>query len=268
MGQRVKAILTIGGSDSGGSAGIQADLRTIHCLGEWGTCAITCITAQNPEQITKIEPVSPETVYQQIKLVCEKFEIDAVKIGMLYSAEIVEIVITALRKWKIPYIVLDPIIKATSGARLVQHDAWKLICHKLLPLVTIVTPNVYEAETLAGFSINSIEDMKKSAFHIWKKYGVACVVKGGHLKDGRDEKFSRKLKQKCTPFAVDVLCTDGKIHIFPGARLNFRKGFHGTGCVFSSALAVFLSRRCGEIVEAVRLTKQYMQCFLKEKSIG
>lgn len=266
MVKRKKCILTIGGSDSGGGAGIQADLRTIYELGEWGTCAVTCITAQNPMRITKIEPVSPSTVYQQIKALCGSFEIDAVKIGMLYSAEIVKNVITALRNQKIPYVVLDPLIKATSGTQLVKNDAMELICRKLVPLTTVLTPNIYEAEFLSGFLIYSEDDMKKSAVHICEKFRVACIVKGGHLKRQNERTLPHTSKKRMLPAVVDVLCDDGKIHVFSRRRLKFKKDFHGTGCVFSSALAVFLSRCRGNIVEATRLTEQYMGSVLQRES--
>lgn len=266
MVRKKKCILTIGGSDSGGGAGIQADLRTIHELGECGTCAVTCITAQNPMRITKIEPVSPNTVYQQMKVVCQGFKIDAVKIGMLYSAEIVKNVIIALRNSRIPYVVLDPLIKATCGTQLVQDDAMELICQKLVPLTTVLTPNLYEAEFLSEILINSEDDMKKSAFHIWKKFCVACIVKGGHLTRQNNEILLHTSKKRNIQNVVDVLCNNGKIHVFSRRRLKFRKGFHGTGCIFSSALAVFLSRCRGNIVEATRLTEQYMQSVFQRES--
>jgi len=171
-------VMTIAGSDSSGGAGVQADLKTFSAFEVYGTSAITCITAQNPSRVEEIAAVSADMVSKQIQLICEAFPLRAAKTGMLFSSDIVKAVATADVNQGIPILVVDPVMIAASGARLLQGDAIDAICSELLPQARVITPNLHEAEILAGHSISSVEDLRKVAQEIGEKYDVACVAKG------------------------------------------------------------------------------------------
>ncbi|MBU0678104.1 MAG: bifunctional hydroxymethylpyrimidine kinase/phosphomethylpyrimidine kinase [Verrucomicrobia bacterium] len=234
-------VLTIAGSDSGGGAGIQADLKTFSALGVFGTSAITCVTAQNPDEVTAIVALEPEMVVKQIHTVCEGFPVRVAKTGMLYSAGIIKAVAAEDIVEGIAILVVDPVMVSTSGTRLLKEDAIEALCNDLLPKARVVTPNIQEAEILWGHAISSVEELKAAAREIGGKYDIACVVKGGHL-DG-DE-------------VVDVLFDEGEEYVFTGARV---KGAHthGAGCTFASALAAFLAHRM-LMSEAVARAKEYV----------
>jgi len=240
--RKIPAVLTIAGSDSSGGAGIQADMKTFCSLGVFGTTAITCLTAQNLAKVTSIEQVSPSMVVEQIMAVCEDFPIKAVKTGMLYSAEIIRAVAKAVRNLKLRPLVIDPVLVATSGARLLREDAIKSFCRELLPLAEIVTPNLPEAELLWGRKIKTKEDMCSAALCISRNYGIACVVKGGHLNGDKN--------------ICDVLVCKGKQHIFEVARVKISET-HGTGCTYSAAIASFLALG-DELSDAVRKAQKYV----------
>lgn len=240
-------VLTIAGSDSGGGAGIQADLKTFQVLGVFGTSAITCVTAQNPDGVRGIAPLTPRMVALQIKAVGEGFPVAAAKTGMLYSAAIVAAVADAVRACRIPRLVVDPVMIATSGARLLQSNAVRRLCSRLLPMATVVTPNLYEAEVICGHSIASLPALKKAAHAISERYGVACAIKGGHLA-GR--------------LVVDVLVQDGQEHLYVAPRLQAVET-HGTGCAFSAALTAYLARGMS-LPESVGLAKQFVYRALKQ----
>ncbi len=231
MQKRMPIALTIAGSDSGGGAGIQADIKTFQQMGVFATSAITCITAQNPGSVLGISAVSPRMVALQITAVCEAFHVAAAKTGMLYSARIINAVADALESVKIPALVVDPVMVATSGARLLRRDAVRVLCSRILPMARVITPNVREAEALWGSSISTMEDMKEAARAIGERFGAACVVKGGHLSGG------------C---AMDILfdprATSGKDRerIYSAVRIR-GISTHGTGCMFSAALAACLA---------------------------
>ena len=174
--KKIPAVLSIGGSDSGGGAGIQADLKTFCTLGVFGTTAITCLTAQNPVRVAHVEAVPANVIIEQIMAVFDEFPVKAVKTGMLYSGEIIRAVSRAVRNLKIKTLVIDPVLIATSGARLLKEDAIKSFCRELLPLATIVTPNILEAELLWGNKIKSKDDMRKAALCISRNYGIGCVA--------------------------------------------------------------------------------------------
>jgi len=220
-------VLTIAGSDSGGGAGIQADLKTFEATGVFGTSAITCVTAQNPDAVTGVQALDPDMVKRQIAAVCAGFPVAAAKTGMLYSAGIVRAVAESLSEHPVGILVVDPVMVATSGARLLRDDAVSALRELILPRATVVTPNVPEAEVLAGCTIRTPADVRSSAARLAVEFRTAFVLKGGHMESGAD--------------VVDVLAEkDGRIFDFRTPRLNARET-HGTGCTFSAALAAYLA---------------------------
>ncbi len=234
-------VLTIAGSDSGGGAGIQADLKVFSTLNVFGTTAITCVTAQNPEEVTAIYPIDPDIVMRQIKAVSDSFPLRAAKTGMLYSAEIIRMVAMEDIREGIPILVVDPVMVAASGARLLQANAIDALCNELLPKARVVTPNLHESEILCGHSISSVEELRVAAREIGDRYDVACIVKGGHI-NGEE--------------IVDVLYDEGDEYIFRGRRI-YAEETHGAGCAFSSALTAYLAK--GEIMaEATRKAKEFV----------
>lgn len=218
--------MTIAGSDSGGGAGIQADLKTFQELGVFGTSAITALTAQNTLGVEGIYPAQPEFVQQQIEVVMRDMPIKAVKTGMLFSAEIIEAVAHSLRD-KETQLVVDPVMIAKGGAFLLQHEAVTALKKFLLPRATILTPNIPEAEVISGIEIKSPKDLEKAA-NAMLAMGVSCVIiKGGHL-EGKD--------------AVDtVFFQDGSFFSMQTKRISTVQT-HGTGCTFSAALTAFLAQ--------------------------
>jgi hydroxymethylpyrimidine/phosphomethylpyrimidine kinase len=218
--------LSIAGSDSGGGAGIQADLHTFSALQVHGTTAITCLTAQNPRGVRGVQPVLPKLIEQQISAVLEELPPAAIKTGMLYSAPIIKTVVRMLKNCSIP-LVVDPVMVSTSGARLLKADAMRSLRQDLLPLAKLVTPNLDEAEILAGFEIREAEDLRKAARSIYDAYGCAVLVKGGHLKGLRT--------------AMDILF-DGKEEWLLEAPFVRGVSTHGTGCTYSAAITALLAR--------------------------
>ncbi len=233
--------LTIAGSDSGGGAGVQADLKTFAALGVHGASAITCITAQHPRRVLGIEPCSATIIRKQIEAVFEELPPRAVKTGMLFSNEIICEVARALRRRRCP-IVVDPVMIATSGARLLKADAWKALVNKLFPLATLVTPNIPEAESLLGLSIQGPEHLRTAARTMHERFGCAALVKGGHLRNTRE--------------AIDVFF-DGETELMLSCRRAHGVKTHGTGCTYSAAIAAYLAR--GEnLSRAVELAKMFI----------
>jgi len=223
--------LTIAGSDSGGGAGIQADLKTFAALGVHGTSAIACLTAQNPKRVLAVEPCSPKMLRQQIEAVFEELPPRAVKTGMLYSAKNIGIVAeffsgSAGKMPPLPRLVVDPVMVSTSGARLLQPAAEKILKEKLLPLATLATPNLDEAEILAEQKISTPEDLRSAAREIHSRHGCAVLVKGGHLKNSRA--------------AIDVFF-DGETELLLSAPFVTGVSTHGTGCTYSAAICAALA---------------------------
>ena len=242
----IPVALTIAGSDSGGGAGIQADLKTFTALGVFGASAITCVTAQNPDAVTGITEISPDMVARQIRAVCNGFPVAAVKTGMLYSIPVILAVAHEAALRKIPILVVDPVMVATSGAPLLRSDAIRTLCDRLLPRATVITPNLDEAAVLCGRPIDNLANQEAAARELTKRFGMAALVKGGHL-GGKT--------------VVDVLFVDGKIHRFTRPRLTARET-HGTGCAFSAALTACLAR--GEsLVKAAEHAKSFVHEALK-----
>ncbi|HEX7927671.1 MAG TPA: bifunctional hydroxymethylpyrimidine kinase/phosphomethylpyrimidine kinase, partial [bacterium] len=219
---QLPVMLTIAGSDSGGGAGIQADVKTFAALGTFGTTAITAITAQNPDGVTDIQGIAPRTVAAQIKAVADYFEIGAAKTGMLFSSDIIHAVADALEQIshkaaarRPVKLVVDPVMVATSGARLLKEDAIQALCDRILPLAAVVTPNMSEAALLAGMDVSTREHLEPAARALHRRFKVPILVKGGHLK-GSDE-------------AVDCLF-DGAAVKFFSDRFLAGINAHGTGC--------------------------------------
>ncbi|MGE7676456.1 bifunctional hydroxymethylpyrimidine kinase/phosphomethylpyrimidine kinase [Lysinibacillus sp. NPDC094403] len=246
-------VTTIAGSDSGGGAGIQADLKTFQELKVFGTSVITALTAQNTLGVSDVLPIEVSFIEKQFKALIEDFSISAVKTGMLFSSEIIQSIAHILAKLNIPLIV-DPVMIAKGGESLLQQEAIEAIRSYLLPLTTIVTPNIPEAETLSGRKINSFVDIKAAA-QILLQMGVQCVIiKGGHLED------------KC--FAIDyVFFKDGRSFSMQSTRIA-TKNTHGTGCTFSAALTAFLGRGL-PLEEAIEEAKKFIQLAIThDLSIG
>ncbi len=225
MVQRIRQpiALTIAGSDSGGGAGIQADLKTFAALGVHGTSAITCLTAQNPKSVSAVHAAPARFVRAQLEAVFAELPPAGVKTGMLFSAAIIREVATFWRQLgKRPALIVDPVMVATSGARLLQPAAAKALLHELLPLADLVTPNLDEAEILVGRRLQNLDDVREAALTIRLRYGCAALVKGGHLRNSKA--------------AVDVFF-DGRSELTLTARRVRGVTTHGTGCTYSAAIA-------------------------------
>jgi hydroxymethylpyrimidine/phosphomethylpyrimidine kinase len=232
--------LTIAGSDSGGGAGIQADLKTFSALGVYGMSVITSITAQNTIAVTGIQNLELPIIEKQIDAVMSDIGANAVKTGMLSTAGIIDIVSMGLAKFKVKKLVVDPVMVAKSGDKLLQDNAVHALVHQLIPLAQVVTPNIPEAEVLTGEKINSLDDMEKACRRILEMGCKSVVVKGGHLRKD----------------AVDVFYDGKKIHHLTGKRFR-TKNTHGTGCTFSAAIVAYLAQGRSTL-ESVRLSKKYI----------
>ncbi len=238
----MKRALTIAGSDSGGGAGIQADLKTFAAYGVFGASAVTALTAQNSLGVQGVFDVPADFVGLQIDSVARDIGADAVKIGMLSNASIIGIVAAKIVEHSLGPIVLDPVMVAKGGDRLLREDAIRALVEVLLPLATIATPNLPEAEVLCGFAIRGMEDMRRAARAVHALGPKAVVVKGGHLSDRRD--------------SVDILFDGEEFEEYSAARVE-SKNTHGTGCTFSSAIAAALALGY-PLREAVKSAKDYV----------
>src|SRR5262245_41322869 len=221
----MQTALTIAGSDSGGGAGIQADLKTFAALGVYGTSAITAVTAQNTMGVTACAALEADLVTAQIEAVAGDITIHATKIGMLANAAIVEAVVAAIEELELPLVVLDPVMIAKSGDRLLDEDGVLALRAELLPLARVVTPNLPEAEALSGRTIASLADAHAAARAIHQMGARAVIIKGGH---------------GSSPEIVDLLLDGDAVHEFRTPRIETRNT-HGTGCTFASAIAAHLA---------------------------
>jgi hydroxymethylpyrimidine/phosphomethylpyrimidine kinase len=223
---RYARVLSIAGSDSGGGAGIQADLKTFSALGCYGMTAITALTAQNTLGVRAIHGVPPDMLQAQIDAVVEDIGVDAVKIGMLHAPEVVHVVADAIRRHRLPHVVLDPVMVATSGDRLTTEQTVQVLVHELFPLAEVVTPNLDEAALLLGRPIAGIEALDDAARALLALGAPAVLLKGGHLPGNE---------------VVDVLAQpDGNLTHLRSPRIATHNG-HGTGCTLSSAIAAHLA---------------------------
>lgn len=243
----IPVVMTIAGSDSGGGAGIQADLKTFAAIGVFGASAITAVTAQNPRAVKAIAPVKPGMVRAQIGAICDYFKVSAVKTGMLYDENIVTAVAAEIKRRKFGIVVVDPVCRATSGKALLTSSALKALGKKLLPLATVITPNLPEAEILLGRRIAGVEEQRAAARALSRRFKTACIIKGGHLPGNE---------------AIDVLCLNNRLSSFKGRKLGRR--IHGTGCVFSAALTAHLARGKG-LATAALLAKKYVFRLINNK---
>ncbi len=236
----MKKILTIAGSDSSGGAGIQADIKTVTAHGMYAMSAITALTAQNTTGVYGIHDVPSEFVKSQIDCVFGDIRPDAVKIGMVSQSGIIEAIAERLTYYNAENTVVDPVMVATSGSKLISDEAISALVKRLLPIADVITPNLAEAEVLAEMPIKTPADMEKAALRLSELTKGAVVVKGGHLDDTAD----------------DLLCLDGKMIWIRGERVD-NPNTHGTGCTFSSAIACALAKT-GDVEKSVRSAKEYL----------
>lgn len=238
--KRMNTALTIAGSDSCGGAGIQADIKTMTANGVYAMSAITALTAQNTTGVSDIYEVSPEFLQAQLKAIFEDITPDAVKIGMVSSSDLIKTIAKSLKEYNGKNIVLDPVMVATSGAKLISDDAISTLKEYLIPLATVITPNIPEAEVLSNMEIHNEEEMIKAAAVISEKYDCAVLCKGGHSIND----------------ANDLLYRNGEYKWFYGKRIN-NPNTHGTGCTLSSAIASNLAK--GRALDtSVEKAKEYI----------
>ena len=237
---KMKTALTIAGSDCSGGAGIQADLKTMTMNGVYAMSVITALTAQNTTGVRGVQEVTPDFLVQQIDAVFEDIRPDAVKIGMVSSGDLIKVISERLSKYNAENIVLDTVMVATSGARLISEDAIDTLKEHLIPLATLITPNIPEAQVLADMTIQSEDDMLLAAEKIAKTYTCAVLLKGGHSIND----------------ANDLLYRDGSYKWFKGKRID-NPNTHGTGCTLSSAIAANLAKGC-DLDTSVQRAKDYI----------
>lgn len=239
-------ILIIAGSDSSGGAGIQADLKTVTSLGSYGMTAITAVTVQNTTGVKSVVSIDPKKIYEQIVFTSEDIKPDAIKIGMLHSTEVIKKVLKALEKIKVKKIILDPVMIAKGGARLIDEKAIKILKKELIKKVDLITPNIPEAEVLTEMKINTVEDMILAANKLIVLGAKNVLIKGGHLN-------KKKL--------FDIFLSKKDFRIFESKKI-ITKNTHGTGCTLSSAITTFYS--CGKsIKKSCELAIKYVNSAIK-----
>ena len=235
----MKTALTIAGSDSSGGAGIQADIKTMTMLGVYAMSAITALTAQNTTGVTAVFEVTPNFLEQQLDAVFTDIPPDAVKIGMVSSSKLIKTIAEKLKFYSAKNIVVDPVMVATSGAKLIEDDAVETLKKFLFPLATVITPNIPEAEKLSNMKIKTADDMERAAKIIFESYGCAVLCKGGHSLNDAD----------------DILY-NGEIKIFNGKKID-NPNTHGTGCTLSSAIAAGLAKNLS-LTDSIDAAKKYI----------
>ncbi len=240
----MKTVLSIAGSDSSGGAGIQADIKTMTMHGVYAMTAITALTAQNTTGVYAISEVTPDFLKQQLDAVFEDIRPDAVKIGMVSSSSLIKTIADCLKFYRAKNIVTDPVMVATSGSKLINEEAIDTLKKELLPITTLLTPNIPEAEILSGISIQSEDDMQKAAKTIYETHSCAVLCKGGHNQND----------------ANDLLFEANGSHWFTGKRIE-TTNTHGTGCTLSSAIASNLAKGY-PLDESVKLAKDYISAAL------
>ena len=243
MSASIPTALTIAGSDSGGGAGIQADLKAFEANGVFGMSVITALTAQNTREVTAVHEVPPAFVAAQIDAIASDLPVGAVKTGMLASVEIIEAVADGIARHRLGPVVVDPVMVSKGGHPLLHPDAVEAVRLRMLPLADVVTPNAHEAARLVGFDVTTLDDARRAASDILRLGPRAVLVKGGHL-DGE-------------PDAVDLLLTADGETLYREERID-TPHTHGTGCTYASAVAANLARGLG-LAEAVGRARQYLQ---------
>ena len=239
-----RPVLTIAGSDSSGGAGIQADIKTMLVNGVYAMSAVTALTAQNTTGVEAIMEVSPDFLEKQLDAVFTDIFPCAVKIGMVSSAELIEVIAERLSRYKAENIVVDPVMVSSTGTTFMDDEAIRVIKEKLFPLAALITPNIPEAQLLTGIRIKSMEDMEAAAQEIGEKYQCAVLLKGGHCKEG----------------ANDLLWETGKATWFCGTRVD-NPNTHGTGCTLSSAIASNLAKGL-TLEQSVKKAKEYLSAVI------
>lgn len=236
----MKKVLTIAGSDCSGGAGIQADIKTITAHKMYAMSVITALTAQNTTGVYGIMEATPEFVAQQLDCIFKDIRPDSVKIGMVSNSQIIEVIVDKLKEYHAQNIVVDPVMVSTSGCKLLSEEAREALIGRLLPLGTIITPNIPESEVLCGFEIHDEKDMICAAQKIAERFDGAILVKGGHLVND----------------AIDLLYHQGRISWFKSQRIN-NPNTHGTGCTLSSAIACNLAAGCS-LEQSIQNAKDYL----------
>lgn len=247
MGKKtIPVVLSIAGSDNSAGAGIQADLKTFCAFKTYGTTALTCIVAENPDKVYSIQPVHPEVLKDQIQSIVAFYDVAALKTGMVYSTAAIKIIVTALKPLRLP-LVVDPVLVSTSGSFLIQEDAAKLMQKDLFPLATLVTPNLDEASFLLGKKISNPAEAESAVKILFQKFKVPFLVKGGHLKG---------------KIAVDYLCAGKTVQRFSAPFIP-RASTHGTGCTYSAAITCGLALGFG-LEKSVSLAKKFITNAIKD----
>ncbi len=247
----MKIVLSIAGSDSSGGAGIQADIKTIIANGCYAETAITALTAQNTTGVIDILNVTPKFLENELDAIFQDIRPDAIKIGMVSDKELIKSIVKKLKEYNAKNIVVDPVMVATSGSKLLSDDAINTLVNELIPLADIITPNIPEAEVLSGMKINSVEDMEKAVKIISKLGSKSTLLKGGHMVND----------------ANDLLYYDNKLVWINGKRIN-NPNTHGTGCTLSSAIASNLAKDYS-IEDAIKRSKYYLSnCLAQMLDLG
>ena len=243
----MKTVLTIAGSDSSGGAGIQADLKAFFARGVYGMSVITALTAQNTTGVQSIFNIPPNFVAEQIDSVMSDIGADVWKTGMLLNQEIISVIVNKAKQYKVKYLVVDPVLIAKGGVRLLKENGLNFFINKLIPQTYVITPNKFEAEILSGITIKNLVDVKKAAYKIYLLGAKNVVIKGGHLENNS--------------FSVDTLF-DGKDYFLFSSRRIKTNNTHGTGCTFASAIAAELAKK-NSLKKAVSIAKDYITQAIK-----
>lgn len=247
-------VLTIAGSDSSGGAGIQADIKTIAAHGMYAMSAITALTAQNTVTVSSVLPIPSAFVGEQLDRIFDDIRPDAVKIGMTVDSETIHMITERLTRYDARNIVVDPVMISTSGRRLLKEDAIAALKLELLPIASLITPNLPEAEALCGYPVDSETDMERAAVFLSETFSTSVLIKGGHLS-------GKNAPARHAGNALDLLCADGSVARFVSERID-NPNTHGTGCTLSSAIACGLAAG-KSIPESIRCAKEYLTGALK-----
>jgi hydroxymethylpyrimidine/phosphomethylpyrimidine kinase len=247
MAANIPVALTIAGSDSSAGAGLQADLKTFSALGVYGLSAVTCVVAETPGKVSRIEPVSAELVREQVELLLRNFPLAAVKTGLLFSGDLIAEIAGALRPHRSTPLVIDPVMVATSGDPLLQEDAIELYERELFPLAALLTPNLGEASRLSGMPIADLDEMRKAGEILRQRYSVPVLLKGGHLAGDT---------------AVDLLFREGNVTQF-SAPFSRGVNTHGTGCTYSAAITAGLASGLS-LEDAISRAKKFVSAAIAQ----
>ncbi|GAA0459687.1 bifunctional hydroxymethylpyrimidine kinase/phosphomethylpyrimidine kinase [Alkalibacillus silvisoli] len=243
----VAKVLTIAGSDSGGGAGIQADLKTFQELKAYGMSVLTAVTAQNTLDVHGVYPLTVSQVEEQLDAIGADLKPDALKTGMLFSAEIIEAVASKVKQYEINNVVIDPVMIAKGGAKLLQDEAIEAVKEHLIPLATVITPNIPEAEAITGLTLNTIADRKEAAKHLHELGAQCVVIKGGH---GEEKEV------------IDIIY-DGETFTQLLNERQYTENTHGTGCTFAAAIAADLAKGMS-FLDAIRVARAYIQAAIED----